>query len=343
MKNFKRLTFLILCLCICLGVLSEIPVFASRQKVIPGGMNFGVKFFTDGLIVVGTAEVVTASGLCSPAKDSGIKVKDVIISVDGKKPSTSEDLSRAVKESGGKDMVLEIKNTAGETKKVTVKPAMSSESGEWCIGVWVRDSTAGIGTVTYINAFTGEFGGLGHGICDVDTGIVMPVGKAYVVDVNITSINKGDAHTPGELRGSFGKEVRGEIYKNTETGVYGKLTSLPSGLRAPIEIARKKEVTEGKATVLCQIDGKVGEYEIEIVKVYKDSGATKNFLIKVTDPALLEATGGIVQGMSGSPIIQNNRLAGAVTHVLVNDHTKGYGIFIENMLESAQMQMPKAS
>lgn len=162
----------------------------------------------------------------------------------------------------------------------------------------------------------------------------MPVGKAYVVDVNITAIDKGDTRVPGELKGTFGKETRGEIFKNTQTGVYGNFTTLPASLRQPIEVAKKKEVTEGKATVLCQINGKVGEYDIEIVKVYKDSGETKNFLIRVTDPELLEATGGIVQGMSGSPIIQNGRLAGAVTHVLVNDHTKGYGIFIENMLDA---------
>lgn len=335
LKRFRRFAFLILCACICVGLLTDIPVSAGRQKLIPGGMNFGVKFFTDGLLVVGTADVTTAEGLCSPARESGIKVKETIISVDGKKMSTSEEFARTVNDSGGKEITLAVKDTAGTERKVAVKPVLSTETGKWCVGVWVRDSTAGIGTVTYINAFTGEFGGLGHGICDTDTGALMPVGKAYVVDVNITSIVKGDTRTPGELKGTFGKEVRGEIYKNTETGVFGTLTTLPESLREPMETAKKKEVTEGKATVLCQVNGKVGEYEIEIVKVYKDSGDTKNFLIRVTDPALLEAAGGIVQGMSGSPIIQNGRIAGAVTHVLVNDHTKGYGIFIENMLNTA--------
>lgn len=332
MKRIYRFTFLILCACICLGVLSGTHAAAGRLKLIPGGMNFGVKFFTDGLLVVGTADVTTSAGLCSPAKDCGIKVKETIISADGKKLSASEELLRAVDQSGGKEMVLTVKNTEGAERQVKVIPVLSSETGKWCIGVWVRDSTAGIGTVTYINGFTGDFGGLGHGICDVDTGALMPVGKAYVVDVNITAIDKGDTRVPGELKGTFGKETRGEIFKNTQTGVYGNFTTLPASLRQPIEVAKKKEVTEGKATVLCQINGKVGEYDIEIVKVYKDSGETKNFLIRVTDPELLKATGGIVQGMSGSPIIQNGRLAGAVTHVLVNDHTKGYGIFIENML-----------
>ena len=332
MKRIYRFTFLILCACICLGVLSGTHAAAGRLKLIPGGMNFGVKFFTDGLLVVGTADVTTSAGLCSPAKDCGIKVKETIISADGKKLSASEELLRAVDQSGGKEMVLTVKNTEGAERQVKVIPVLSSETGKWCIGVWVRDSTAGIGTVTYINGFTGDFGGLGHGICDVDTGALMPVGKAYVVDVNITAIDKGDTRVPGELKGTFGKETRGEIFKNTQTGVYGNFTTLPASLRQPIEVAKKKEVTEGKATVLCQINGKVGEYDIEIVKVYKDSGETKNFLIRVTDPELLEVTGGIVQGMSGSPIIQNGRLAGAVTHVLVNDHTKGYGIFIENML-----------
>lgn len=336
MKKFKRFAFFVLCACICVGMLSGIPASAGRQKLIPGGMNFGVKFFTDGLLVVGTTDIATSAGLCSPAKENGIKVKETIISVDGKKMSTSEELARTVDQSGGKEITLTVKNTEGTERDVKVKPALSSETGKWCIGVWVRDSTAGIGTVTYINAFTGDFGGLGHGICDTDTGVIMPVGKAYVVDVNITSVDKGNARTPGELKGTFGKEVRGEIFKNTQTGVFGSLSTLPAVLREPMEVARKKEVTEGEATVLCQVNGKVGEYGIEILKVYKDSGDTKNFLIRVTDPALLEATGGIVQGMSGSPIIQNGRLIGAVTHVLVNDHTKGYGIFIENMLETAQ-------
>ena len=335
MKRIYRFTAFILCACVCVGMLSGFSASASRQKLIPGGMNFGVKFFTDGLLVVGTADVTTSAGLCSPAKDSGIKVKETIISADGKKLLTSGELVNAVDQSGGKEMALTVKDTEGAERQVKVTPALSSETGKWCIGVWVRDSTAGIGTVTYINGFTGDFGGLGHGICDVDTGALMPVGKAYVVDVNITAIDKGDTRVPGELKGTFGKETRGEIFKNTQTGVYGNFTTLPASLRQPIEVAKKKEVTEGKATVLCQINGKVGEYDIEIVKVYKDSGETKNFLIRVTDPELLEATGGIVQGMSGSPIIQNGRLAGAVTHVLVNDHTKGYGIFIENMLNTA--------
>ena len=335
MKRIYRFTFLILCACICLGVFSGTHAAAGRLKLIPGGLTFGVKFFTDGLLVVGTADVTTSAGLCSPAKDCGIKVKETIISADGKKLSASEELLRAVDQSGGKEMVLTVKNTEGAERQVKVTPVLSSETGKWCIGVWVRDSTAGIGTVTYINGFTGDFGGLGHGICDVDTGALMPVGKAYVVDVNITAIDKGDTRVPGELKGTFGKDVRGEIFKNTQTGVYGNFSTLPASLRQPLEVAKKKEVTEGKATVLCQINGKVGEYDIEIVKVYKDSGETKNFLIRVTDPDLLNATGGIVQGMSGSPIIQNGRLAGAVTHVLVNDHTKGYGIFIENMLNTA--------
>ncbi len=336
LKRFRRLAFLILCACICVGVLTDLPVSAGRQKLIPGGMNFGVKFFTDGLLVVGTADVTTSGGLVSPAKDCGIKVKEAIISANGKKLSTSEELARTVNDNGGKEMTLLVRDVGGEERSVTVKPALSSETGKWCIGVWVRDSTAGIGTVTYIDAFTGSFGGLGHGICDTDTGVLMPVGKAYVVDVQITSVDKGDTRTPGELKGTFGKEVRGEIYKNTDTGVFGTLSTLPAVLREPIEVAKRKEVTEGEATVLCQVNGKVGEYAIEIVKVYKDSGETKNFLIRVTDPALLESTGGIVQGMSGSPIIQNGRLVGAVTHVLVNDHTKGYGIFIENMLNTAK-------
>lgn len=335
MKKLNKAVVLFLCVCLCTASFAGLTASASRQKVIPGGMTFGVKFFTDGLLVVGTADVSTETGLVSPAKDSGIKTKDVILSLDGQKVTTSEDFAEKVDSSKGKALALTVKSADGTERNISITPVLCSKTGRWCIGVWVKDSTAGIGTVTYINAFTGDFGGLGHGICDIDTGTVLPVGKAYVVDVDVTSVVKSQPRAPGELKGAFGKSVVGEIYQNAKTGVKGKLDTLPQKLREPMETAKRKEVKEGAATVLCQVNDRVAEYEIEISKIYKDSKDTKNFLIKVTDPKLIEITGGIVQGMSGSPIIQDGKLIGAVTHVLINDPTKGYGIFIENMLESA--------
>ncbi len=315
MKKTKRILLALLCVCLVFTSLAAMPVSAARQKVIPGGMNFGVKFFTDGVLVVGTTTVATERGQETPARDAGIKIKESIIAVNGNKVNSIEEFAQTVNSTQGKETVLTVKNEAGEAREVKITPVLNSETGRFCLGVWVRDSTAGIGTVTYINADTGAFGGLGHGISDIDTGAIMNVGKAYVVDVNITSINKGQGSTPGELKGTFGKKVRGEIYKNAPTGVFGVFTTLPETTAQPVEVARRKEVKEGDATVLCQIDGKVGEYAIKILKIYDDSGKTKNFLIKVTDQKLLEASGGIVQGMSGSPILQNGRLVGAVTHV----------------------------
>ena len=201
----------------------------------------------------------------------------------------------------------------------------------------MRDSTAGIGTITYYNPNTGEFAGLGHGICDVDTGELMPLLSGVVVDVNINDIIKGKSGEPGELKGSFSSVKTGEIYKNSGLGVFGKLNSTPDSIKSPMKAAGREEVTEGDAVILVNPDGKgIREYSVNLSKIDKYSDGTKCFVIEVTDKELISLTGGIVQGMSGSPILQNGKLIGAVTHVLVNDPTKGYGIFIENMLSEAE-------
>lgn len=308
---------------------------ASTDALIPGGMAFGVKLFTKGCVVIGTTGVESASGLETPAKDCGLRSGDVIIRAGGKEFKTAEELVTLISGSGGKAISLAYLRDGIETT-VDVTPVRDSENGEYRIGVLVRDSTAGIGTVTYIDPDTNDFGGLGHGIYDSESGILLPLSRGAVVEVEITEVVKSLPNAPGELRGSFGSVAVGELWDNSEQGVFGSLSHLPKNAMTPIPVAGRDEVKEGKATVLTTLaDGEIHEYSVEIERIYEGSGATKNFLIRVTDKSLIDQTGGIVQGMSGSPIIQNGKLVGAVTHVLVNDPTRGYGIFIENMLDSA--------
>ena len=208
--------------------------------------------------------------------------------------------------------------------------------------MWVRDSSAGIGTLTYLDPESGIFAGLGHGVCDVDTGTLMPLYSGEAVNVAITGVTKGESGSPGELRGTFSQEAPiGTLVKNEATGIYGQMDGIPDILSQggePVAVAMRQEVHTGKAMIRTTISGDTPvEYEISIERVsLSEQNPTRNMVIRITDPRLLSATGGIVQGMSGSPILQNGKLVGAVTHVLVNDPTRGYGILIENMLETAQ-------
>ena len=331
----RRLFAATVALLLIFSLSATVSAEGSARELIPGGMAFGIKFFTDGCVVIGTTGVETAAGLCSPAKDVGLQAGDIIIRAGGSEFKTAEELARLIDGSGGKAIKLAyIRN--GNENTVSVTPVRDSDGGGYRIGVLVRDSTAGIGTVTFIDPETNDFGGLGHGVYDQESEILLPLARGAVVEVDINEVIKSYPNAPGELRGSFGNVAVGELWDNTEQGVFGSFTVLPDDKRKPIPIASREEVTEGKATVLTTLsDGEIGEYEIEIEKIYAQSGTVKNFLIHVTDQALIDQTGGIVQGMSGSPIIQNGKLVGAVTHVLVNDPTRGYGIFIENMLDSA--------
>ncbi len=307
----------------------------KTEGICPGGMAFGVKFFTEGVLVVGLSSVTGFGFTVSPAAEAGIQKGDVLLSINGTKLESAEDLKELIEEAEMNPVTIELQR-GDETLSTVLYPALSAEDNRYRAGLWVRDSTAGIGTVTYINAEDGSFGGLGHGICDSDTGALMPLGRGVVVDVDINGIKKGAVGVPGELRGAFDNVQHGTIEKNTETGVYGTFDVMPENLAEPMPIGLKEELKTGKAFIYTTLRGNTPEkFEIEIEKIYKDSGSTKNFLIRVTDKHLLEETGGIVQGMSGSPIIQNGKIVGAVTHVLINDPTRGYGIFIENMLNTA--------
>lgn len=304
-------------------------------ELIPGGMAFGVKFFTEGAIVLGTTGVETSSGVVTPAKDAGLRAGDVILRAGGSEFETANELISIISGSGGKPIVIAYMRN-GKEDSLTVTPVRDLENGCYRIGVLVRDSTAGIGTVTFIDPQTRDFGGLGHGIYDSETGTLLPLGRGAVVEVDIIDVEKSEKNHPGSLRGDFGRVPIGELWDNCDEGVFGRFSELPDTSYEPIPIATREEIKEGKATVLTTLSGqKIEEYEIEIERIYANSGSTKNFLVRVTDERLLDKTGGIVQGMSGSPIIQNGKLVGAVTHVLIDDPVHGYGICIENMLSSA--------
>ena len=304
----------------------------SSRELVAAGSPFGVKLYTDGVLVVGLGDVETAEGIVSPAREAGIETGDVVLSVNGQNVMTNEDISRLVSDSE-QEMEFEILRK-DKSFRVKVKPAFTDAGNK--IGMWVRDSTAGIGTVTFVDKQTGMFGGLGHGICDIDTGEIMPLLHGSVVTAQVNGVIKGKAGSPGELTGIINeKEEIGTILKNTQTGVYGTLSDL-GGIDTSrlYETCSRSGVKTGKATIICDVGDGTKEYAVEIEKVYNGTSKTKNMSIRVTDKELLSKTGGIVQGMSGSPIIQNGKLIGAVTHVLVNDSSKGYAIFIENMLDA---------
>ena len=315
----------------------------KRTMLYPGGMAFGVQMKTDGALVVGFSEVETDNGSVSPAEDAGFMVRDVIRSVNEKPVRESIDVTRAIENSDGREIIFDVLR-AEKDVKIKLSPVMSQSDGKYKVGMWLRDSTAGIGTVTYINPEDNSFGGLGHGICDADTGVLMPMRVGRVSRVTVSSVKKGKSGAPGELKGWFHSGTVGELYKNTEKGVFGRLDrEYENNKSTLLPTARLSEIETGDATIICTVDGNTPcEYKIKIVSVDEKS-PTKNFSIELVDQALISITGGIVQGMSGSPIIQNGKLVGAVTHVLVNDPTTGYGIFIENMLNAAQMPMAKAS
>lgn len=343
-KRNKKLCALLLSALLVLAV--SIPSASSvgaegvsrDLELIPGGMPFGVKFFTEGAVVLGTTGVETASGLVSPAKDAGIKAGDVIIRAGGTQFQSATELTSFVSGCGGKPIsVTYIRD--GEEVTVKITPAKELESGEYRLGVFVRDSTAGLGTVTYIEPESGNFGGLGHGIYESESRVLLPLGRGAVVDVEVTGVVKSVRNGPGRLNGKFGNVAVGELDSNCHQGVFGSYARMPQNCQKPIPVALWDDIREGKAEVLTTLSGtEPKSYEIEIEEIYENSGSVKNFLVCVTDKELLDITGGIVQGMSGSPIIQNGRLIGAVTHVLVNDPTHGYGIAIENMLSAAEAE-----
>ena len=311
-----------------------------ETSLIPGGMPFGVKFFTEGVIVVGLSDIETEKGTLNPAKTAGIKTSDIITQINEITVNSVEEAAKIIEASKGDAINLKIIRD-GKTYELKLKPVYSVSDEKYKSGIWLRDSTAGIGTVTFINPANYAFGGLGHGICDVDTGNLMPLKKGTIVNSDIENVVKGKADLPGELKGKF-RDNMGTLLANTQNGIFGilnnmsNINSMPSPENStPVPIGLRADIKEGRAVIYSTVDESgTQEFEIEILKIYRNSADSKNFMIRVTDEKLINITGGIVQGMSGSPIIQNGKIIGAVTHVLVSDPTKGYGIFIDNMLAS---------
>jgi len=303
----------------------------SDIKLYPGGMPFGVKIISKGLYVVGFND--NNEKIDSPAYDAGVRMGDIVLQLDGKDISSIEDFSRKINECKNKETKLTVKR-GNSIMEFTFIPKYFKIDNSYKAGLCLKDSTSGIGTVTYIEPETGLFGGLGHGICDSRSGRLVPLSKGIVMDVTINGVNKGKVGTAGELKGTFNIKRLGSLISNTDSGVFGVInTSTLTPPEGPLPVAKKEEVKEGAAYIWCTLgDGAPCKYKVLITNVDTSCTGIKNFRVKVVDPALLSKTGGIVQGMSGSPIIQNGKIVGAVTHVLVNDPTSGYGIFIENML-----------
>lgn len=315
--------------------LKEVEVIEAETPMLtPGGTPFGIKILIDGVMVVGMGEVNSDKGVEAPAIDAGIEEGDIIISISGEEVNSNEDIQTIISDSDGETVeIIVSRNSKEMTLELT--PAYSGSDNCYQAGMWVRDSSAGIGTVTFYDNSTGFFGGLGHPVCDIDTGEILPLSSGDVVDVDITGVKRSTEGTAGELQGIFASdEPVGSLYENNQYGVFGTLENSPSSFSA-LPMGLKQDIQLGEASILTTIDGdEPKEYSISIEKIdYRSENSNKNMVIKITDEKLLSLTGGIVQGMSGSPIIQNGKLIGAVTHVFVNEPTKGYAIFCENMYE----------
>ncbi len=327
-----------------LKLLGTIPVktvevqVVDRKLVTVSGAPFGIKMFTDGLMVVGMSDIPTTGGRLNPARTAGVEVGDILKTFNETPLSTNEQLAELMQENAGAPIQLEVKR-GNSTFQAQVEPVRSAGDEQYRLGVWVRDSSAGIGTMTYYDQNSGIFTGLGHAVCDVDTGDIMPLQSGEVVPARITGCKRGEAGSPGELKGRFTEEPPlGSLSANTSTGVYGLLRNRGIYLGEELPLAMKHEVETGRAYIYTTTEGsRPKKYEIEIEKlVMSEEEKGQNMVIHVTDPALLEKTGGILQGMSGSPIVQNGMLVGSVTHVFVKDPTRGFGIFAENIQDNAK-------
>ena len=278
-----------------------------------------------------------------PYENTGIEEGDTIVKANNVQINSTDDLIETVNNSNGKEIKLEYISDE-ETKECSILP-VKQENNEYKLGLWVRDSAAGVGTVTFYEPETRTFGALGHGISDIDTGELIDIASGEFVTTRILNIEKGENGTPGKIQGSIEKQEKiGTINKNTRFGIYGTVNNLYSlnlDNSKEVEVASRDEIKKGKATILCNLDNeKTQEYEIEIEEIYKDNNYNnKSMEIRVTDKELLEKTGGIIQGMSGSPIIQNGKFIGAVTHVLVNNPEEGYGVFADIMIKQSKEVM----
>ncbi len=307
----------------------------DETSVMPVGMPVGLYIHTKGVLVLGTGKVTDMNGNISEPAKAVFKSGDYILGINGTDIRNTSQALSLIQACGGRALNFDILRDGAELT-LSMDPVQTSE-GVYKAGIWLRDDTQGIGTITYVDADQ-NFAALGHGITDVDTGLLMDINYGMAYRSNILSVVKGESGTPGEIVGTidYQKQNRiGDITANTACGIFGTLNEdiFTYDASKAVPVAHRQEVEKGAAQMLCAIDGEAAAYEIEIEKVDYDSGDGKNFVIRVTDETLLKKTNGILQGMSGSPVLQNGKIVGAVTHVFVNDPTKGYGIFIENMIE----------
>lgn len=323
-----------------LGVLPlktvEVKV-VEEKEVIPAGMPIGIYVKTQGVLVVGTGEFTGSDKVRHAPSKSILKSGDYILKMNGEEITGKKMFMQTLQEMGEEDLILTIRRN-GEVFDVKTVP-VRDQSGTYKIGIWIRDNAQGVGTLTYMDG-NGGFGALGHGINDMDTSTLMALEKGTLYHTDIISIRKGQSGNPGELTGLIDYadgHILGSICRNEERGIFGSCTKEleEAAVYEAVPIALRQEVVKGPAKILCSLDGKNSQlYDIEITDlIYDKSHINREMVLRITDQELIEKTGGIIQGMSGAPILQNNKLVGAVTHVFVQDATKGYGIFIENMLE----------
>lgn len=327
-----------------LNLFGKIPVktidvnIIENTEVVALGDIVGLKLYTNGVLVVGMSEI---SGVDNhkykPYEETGIEEGDMIVEVDEQTVTCTFDLLKSIKEAEGREVSISYVRD-GNIEETSIKP-VKAQDNTYKIGLWVRDTAAGVGTVSFYEPSTGLFAALGHGILDVDTEELLDISTGDFVTTNIVSITKGEKGNPGKIQGSIENQTTiGQVYKNTEFGVYGSLKNL-SGLNInsqnTMKVALRDEIKTGKASIISTLENnKKEEYEVEIQKIDKNNNSdNKSMLIKVTDQRLIDKTGGIIQGMSGSPIIQDGKLIGVLTHVLVSDPTMGYGVFADMMIK----------
>ena len=307
----------------------------AEQKVMVSGEVFGIKLYTDGVIVVGIQEVQTDSDKKSPSGSAGIEVGDIIVAIDGENVYTSDQVQSILGANNGGSFEVKIKR--GERyRDYTVTPVYCEREGCYKAGMWVRDSTAGIGTITFYNKQSGIFAALGHQINDIDTKEIMPMLDGEAVKATVSKIEKSTRGTTGSLECDFTNQTLGKLLSNTDCGIYGAYAEI-SECAKEYPVAAIQEVKKGKATLISTVEkGQPKKYEIEITHIgFNENNREKNMIVKVTDKDLIDKTGGIVQGMSGSPIIQNGKLVGALTHVIVGNPQKGYAVFAQTMAEES--------
>ncbi len=308
----------------------------EASELVPVGETVGIEIQMNGVLVADTNEVECSEGKKSPARSAGLCAGDLITSVNGRKVTTAAEFLSAAANFDGKPVSITASRN-GKEIRFSITPAQTSE-GSWQLGLWLRDGVNGIGTVTFYDPASGSYGALGHGVNDLKSGELVPIGNGCILEAQVTDVVRGAEGSPGELRGKIDKtRVLGELESNSLCGIFGHCSpSAFHGGGTAIEVASPAEVVLGEATILSNVQGdEVKEYDVEICRVYRGNDDVRGMMLCVTDPELLSLTGGIVQGMSGSPILQRGKIIGAVTHVLVNDPTRGYGIFIEKMLNAA--------